>query len=190
MSIKILAICGSARRNSYNSQVLQVVVNSARSAGAEVTVLDWSQFDLPIFDEDFEKENGVPAKVLELKKMFIESQGLIFACPEYNSSITPLLKNLIDWVSRPVSGEAPLAAYKNKFVSLVAASPGALGGLRGLVHVRAILGNIGAIVLPTQVAVGKTHEAFDDQGNLRDKNMQTMVTGVGTELVGYLKKVS
>jgi NAD(P)H-dependent FMN reductase len=189
MGIKILAVSGSARRNSHNTRVLQVAIESARAAGGEVTLLDWSQFQLPIFDEDLEREQGIPAEVMTLKKLFIESQGLMFACPEYNSSITPLLKNLIDWVSRPVSGEPPLAAFKNKFASLFAASPGALGGLRGLVHVRAILGNIGVIVLPTQVAVGKVHEAFDADGSLRDANLRGMVTAAGTELVQYLKKV-
>ena len=97
---------------------------------------------------------------MKLKKLFIEHHGFLISSPEYNSSISAVLKNAIDWISRPVAGEAPLAAFQFKAAALMSASPGALGGLRGLVHLRSILGNIGVLVLPTQVAISKGFEAF------------------------------
>ncbi len=105
--------------------------------------------------------------------------GLLIASPEYNSSITPLLKNTIDWVSRSAAGEAPLSAYQNKVAGIMAASPGGLGGLRGLVHLRSILQNIGVMVVPKQMAIAKAHDAFADDGTLKDEFQQNMVTEIG-----------
>ena len=93
------------------------------------------------------------------------------ACPEYNGSITPLLKNVIDWTSRPSDGVAPLAAYRGKVAGLLSASPGALGGIRGLVHVRAILGGIGVHVIPGDVSVSAAHKAFGEDGALLDDKL-------------------
>ena len=152
--VKILAFAGSTRRDSWNKKLLHIAIQSARSAGAQVTLIDLKDFPLPLYDGDLEATAGVPENALKLKELFKSHQGLLLACPEYNSSITAVLKNTLDWVSRPVPDEPPLAAFKGKVVTLISASPGALGGLRGLVHVRAILGNIGCIVLPDQQAVG------------------------------------
>ena len=146
--VKILAFAGSTRRDSWNKKLLHIAIQSARSAGAQVTLIDLKDFPLPLYDGDLEATAGVPENALKLKELFKSHQGLLLACPEYNSSITAVLKNTLDWVSRPVPDEPPLAAFKGKVVTLISASPGALGGLRGLVHVRAILGNIGCIVLP------------------------------------------
>lgn len=178
-SPKILAIAGSTRKKSHNQQLLDVAVAGARDAGAEVTVVDLNDFPLPLFNQDLEQEQGEPEAAAKLKQLFFEHDGLLIASPEYNSSITPLLKNMIDWVSRKVGDEAPLQAYRGKVAALMAASPGALGGLRGLVHVRSILGNIGVIVLPSQVAVPSAHEAFDGEGQLKNETQQKSVRGLG-----------
>jgi chromate reductase, NAD(P)H dehydrogenase (quinone) len=108
----------------------------------------------------------MPENGTKLKKLFIDHDGLLVASPEYNSSVTAVLKNVIDWVSRPAPGEPPLVAFRGKVATLMSASPGALGGLRGLVHLRSILGNIGVIVLPDQVAVARAHEALRPDGSL------------------------
>ena len=113
----------------------------------------------------------------------------MIASPEYNSSITAVLKNAIDWVSRSASDDEPaLAAFRGKVAALLSASPGALGGLRGLVHLRAILGNIGVIVLPDQVAIPKAHEVFDATGGLKDERSAGQVTRVAQGLVDFLRK--
>ena len=123
---------------------------------------------------------------MQLKALFLAHDGLLFACPEYNSSVTPLWKNTIDWVSRPAPGETSLQCFDGKVAALCSASPGALGGLRGLVHVRAILGNIGVLVLPAQVAVPKANEAFQPDGSLKDPKQQASVEKLARSLADLL----
>jgi chromate reductase len=185
---RILAFAGSVRHDSYNKKLVEVATNAARAAGAEVTLIDLADYPLPIMDEDLEKE-GPPENALKLKKLFLENDGLMIAAPEYNSSITPLLKNVIDWVSRPQPGEPRLAAYIDKVATIMAASPGSLGGLRGLVHVRDILENIGVIVLPDQRAVPQAHQVFDEVGNITEEGVRKGVEGLGRGLVEFLKRL-
>jgi NAD(P)H-dependent FMN reductase len=114
----------------------------------------------------------------------------LISSPEYNSSITPLLKNTIDWVSRPLPGEGSLAAYNGKVAALMSASPGGLGGLRGLVHVRAILGNIGVLVLPDQIAVREAHIAFSEDGRLKDEKRHASIEQLGRTLAATISKLN
>lgn len=186
---KILALSGSARKGSWNQKLVEIAAAGASDAGAEVHVLDIGEYELPVFNEDIENE-GTPENATKLKTLFVEHDGLLIASPEYNSSISPLLKNVIDWVSRPAEGEPPLVAYTNKVASLMSASPGGLGGLRGLVHVRAILGNIGVTVLPKQVAVSKAFEAFDERGSLKDDKLREEVRSLGKILAETIEKLS
>ena len=185
---RILAFAGSTRQDSYNKTMVRIAAKAAEQAGAEVNVIDLRDYPLPIFDEDLEK-SGTPENARKLKELFVQHQGLLIASPEYNSSITAVLKNTIDWVSRPASGEPPLVAYRDKVASLMSASPGALGGLRGLVHLRSILGNIGVVVLPDQIAVPKAHEAFDSDGRLKDGKQQAGVERLGVGLVEVVRKL-
>jgi chromate reductase, NAD(P)H dehydrogenase (quinone) len=150
---KILAFAGSTRADSFNKKLVRVAVEGARQAGAEVTLVDLRDYPMPLYDGDLETEAGMPESAARLKELMKAHDGFLIASPEYNSSITAVLKNTIDWVSRAAPGEEPLAAFDGKAAALMSASPGALGGLRGLVHVRSILGNIGVLVLPDQVAV-------------------------------------
>jgi NAD(P)H-dependent FMN reductase len=189
MTPRILAFAGSTRRESFNKRLVPIAVKGARDAGAEVTVIDLGDFPLPLFDQDAEAEHGMPENGKKLKQLFIDHDGLLIASPEYNSSITAVLKNAIDWVSRPAPGEPSLVAFRGKVATLMSASPGALGGLRGLVHVRSILGNIGVIVLPDQIAVGKAHEAFNREGSLKDPRQQAGIEGLGKTLASFLAKV-
>jgi len=186
---KILAFAGSARQASYNKRLVKIATQAAKRAGGDVTLIDFKDYPLPLFDEDLEQAAGPPESVVRLKQLFMEHDGLLIASPEYNSSITPLLKNAIDWISRPVTGEPRLAAYVGKFAALMAASPGGLGGLRGLVHVRAILSSIGVTVLPGEVAIAKAHEAFDEEGNLQEARQQVKIEALGADLVTMLAKL-
>lgn len=187
---KILAFAGSTRTDSFNKKLVQIAAEGARQAGASVTVIDLKDFPLPLFDQDLEAAEGQPENARKLKELFIQHQGLLIASPEYNSSVTPVLKNSIDWVSRSLPGEPALAAFQGKVASLVSASPGALGGLRGLVHLRSILGNIGVIVLPQQIAVPKAHEAFAADGTLKDAKMQANVMALGQSLAETAGKLA
>lgn len=186
---KILAFAGSARTASFNKQLIKIAVQGARDAGAEVTLIDLRDYPLPLFDQDLEASSGIPENGLKLKKLFLENDGLLIASPEYNSSFSPLFKNTIDWVSRSSPGEAGLAAFNGKVATIMSASPGALGGLRGLVHVRALLGNINVIVLPSQIAVPKASEAFEADGKLKDAKLSDSVAGLGRKLTEFLAKL-
>ncbi|HEY4233838.1 MAG TPA: NAD(P)H-dependent oxidoreductase [Lacipirellulaceae bacterium] len=187
---RILAFAGSARRDSFNKKLVAIAAGGAKQAGADVTLIDLADYELPLFNQDLEAEKGLPEKAIALKKLFIEHQGLLVSCPEYNSSITPLLKNTIDWVSRQAPGEGGLAAYKGKVATLISASPGALGGIRGLVTVRSILGNIGVVVLPAQIAVPTAHQAIGENGRLKDEKMQASIEGLGRGLAEFLRKTT
>ena len=179
---KILAFAGSARKDSWNKKLVQAAADFAREAGAEVTVLDLADYELPLFNEDLESE-GTPETAFQLKELFIAHDGFLIASPEYNSSISPLLKNTIDWVSRPDDSRPSKAGFTGKTAALLSASPGALGGMRGLVHLRDILGNIGVTLVPSEAAVSKAHEAFNENGSLADERTAKRVQSVVSALV-------
>jgi len=185
---KILAFSGSLRKESYNQKLVTIAAEGARKAGAEVTVISLRDYPLPVFDEDLEKAS-FPENATKLKTLFLSHQALLIACPEYNSSVTAALKNAIDWVSRPVPGEAPLGCYTGKVAALLACSPGAFGGLRGLVTVRSILGNIKVTVLPTQIAIPKVNEKLNPEGSLNDAKIQESVLALAAELAKTTAKL-
>ncbi|ACC84601.1 NADPH-dependent FMN reductase [Nostoc punctiforme] len=187
---KILAFAGSTRIDSYNKKLVKIAAAGAKAAGAEVTYIDLRDLPLPLFDEDLEAQQGLPANARTFKDLMISHQGLLIASPEYNSSLTAVLKNAIDWASRPAPNEAPLAAFAGKVASIMSASPGALGGLRGLVHLRSILGNIKVLVLPDQVAVPKAYEAFNVDGTLKDPKQQQSIEQLGDGLTKILLKLN
>ncbi|MCC6694446.1 MAG: NAD(P)H-dependent oxidoreductase [Candidatus Hydrogenedentes bacterium] len=186
---RILAFAGSLRAESYNKKLVKIAASGAEAAGARVTIIDLSEYRLPIFDEDLEKADGMPVNGRKLKDLMLANEGLLLACPEYNSSITAVLKNTIDWTSRAQNGEPALACYRGKTAVIMSASPGALGGLRGLVTVRSILGNIQVTVLPNQIAIAKANEAFGPDGNLLDEAKQKAVLGLGETLARTLAKL-
>src|SRR5271163_4547880 len=127
MMPRILAFAGSPRRESFNKKLVSIAAKGAREAGAEVTLIDLKDFPLPLFDQDLEAEQGMPENGKKLKKLFIDHDGLLIASPEHNGSFPAILKNAIDWVSRPAPGEPSLAAFRGKVATLMSASPGALG---------------------------------------------------------------
>ena len=183
---RILVFAGATREGSHNKQLAKFAATAAEAAGAEVTYLDLREYPLPLYDGDLEEAEGVPTNARALRELFVAHDGLIIASPEYNSSITAVLKNTIDWISRP-DGEVPsLVGFKGKTAAIISASPGALGGLRGLVHLRSILGNIGVLVLPDQLAIGRAHEAFDEAGALKDARQAAGIEA----LVGQLVRVT
>lgn len=186
---KILAFAGSTRVDSYNKKLVQIAANGARAAGAEVTYVDLRDLPMPIFDEDLEKAEGMPENARKFKELMIAHDGLLIASPEYNSSVTAVLKNVIDWASRPSGNEPPLVAFADKVAAIMSASPGGLGGLRGLVHLRSILGNIKVIMLPDQVAVSKAYEVFNPDGSLKDPKQQESIEKLGANVANVLAKL-
>jgi NAD(P)H-dependent FMN reductase len=186
---QILAFAGSTRSESYNKKLVALAADAARLAGGNVTMIDLRDLPLPLFDEDLESASGLPENAKKLKTLMRAHDGFLISSPEYNSSITGVLKNAIDWASRPESDdEPPLVAYRGKVAALFSASPGGLGGLRGLVHVRSILGNIGVLVLPDQVAISAAYEAFEN-GKLKDARKSRQVADLAASLVETIKKL-
>jgi len=161
---KVLAFAGSARNGSLNHALLQHVVALAAEATPELslTLISLADFPMPLFNEDLEAADGNPPAAIALKELMASHQGLLIASPEYNSLPTPLLLNTISWLSRKTSAtEAPLAAFTGKIAGVLATSPGATGGLRGVPILRHCLQNIGVTVVPQLVCVsaGHTHLA-------------------------------
>jgi len=182
-SVRIAVISGSLRKGSYNTKLARYVAGRIKGPGVEIDEISLLELDLPMMNEDLEKEQGHSAAVLDLKKRLIAADGVLYASPEYNGSLSPALKNAIDWASRPREGEKQLEAFKGKTAGLLGASPGKLGGLRGLRHLRTILSGIGTHIVPTEFALSGAHEAFDADGNIKDANTAKMAIAVGESLV-------
>ena len=183
MSTKILAFAGSTRANSYNKMLVRNAAQIAEQQGATVTLLDLRDYPMPLYDGDLETNSGIPACALELRNLMKENHGILLSCPEYNSAISAVLKNAIDWISRPLPGDPPLVAFSGKTAALLAASPGAIGGIRTLASVRSILANLGMIVIPKQYAHGKAKDSFDADGNLISDSAQNRVSAVVDQLI-------
>jgi NAD(P)H-dependent FMN reductase len=174
-SIRLLFFAGSAREGSFNKTLAKLGHDIAQANGIASTFADLGDYPMPLYDGDLEAKDGPPDNARKLKALFEAHQGIFIAAPEYNASITPLLKNTLDWISRVRDeGEAPLQVYKTRVFAVGSASPGAFGGIRGLFHVRTVLEiGVGALVLPDQLGIAKAGEAFDDHGHLKDKAQQT-----------------
>lgn len=166
----ILALSGSTRTGSYNTALLRIGAQLLTQAGAKVRILDLTDFDLPIYNGDVERDAGLPDRALELKRIFKEADGFFIASPEHNMSVSALLKNTIDWVSRSVANESGKLPFEGKVAALCAASTGGLGGHRGLMHLRLVLSGLGMHVLPTVVSVGSAGQAFDAEGRMNDES--------------------
>lgn len=186
--MKLLFLAGSSRKASWNKMLARIAYDIAKAEGAEATFIDLKDYPMPIYNGDDEEAQGLPEKAIDLKKLFIEHDGFFIASPEYNSSITPLLKNSLDWISRPQKEDKmELVAYMGKVAAISSASPGNLGGLRSLVVLRMMLGNIGVTVVPKQLAIIKAHEAFGKDGQLIDNKQKDTLAGVVKQLITTTK---
>ena len=179
---RILAFAGSTRKDSFNAKLIHTAIAGAREAGAEVSYIALRDYPLPLYDGDLETGEGMSGNGRRLVDLFLAHDGLLIAAPEYNTSVSGVLKNVIDWVSRPLEGQPPLAPYRGKVAGLVSTSPGSMGGLRGLAHTRQILTGIGVLVIPEQHAVGRAQDAFDAAGALKDPSQRERVARVGARL--------
>jgi len=178
MTSKLLFLAGSARKESINKKLVKAASSITEGMTAHPTFIDLADFDMPIYNSDLEDKSGLPENAKKLKQLFINHDGFCIACPEYNGTFTPLLKNALDWISRPNGDQGGLDGYQGKTCALLSASPGALGGLRGLVDIRKMLSGIGVHVIPNQLAVGGAYDKFDADGNLIDDGERKKLTAV------------
>ncbi|MBZ2187485.1 NAD(P)H-dependent oxidoreductase [Alcanivorax sp. JB21] len=184
---RILAFAGSARSASLNKQLARAAAESARRQGADVTLVDLRDYPAPLYDGDLEEKHGIPPAIRQLKTLFAAHHGLMIASPEYNGFITPLLKNTLDWISRSDGDASGLALFEDKLAVILAASPGALGGMRSLQTVRQLLTNLGVLVLPNQVSVPRAGQAFDDTGQLTDAALNKRLDNACAALCRHLR---
>ena len=178
--MRLLFFAGSTREGSYNKKLAWLARLIASANGIEGVFVDLKDYPMPLYNGDLEAEQGPPLKAQEFKALLGEYQGVFIASPEYNSSVTPLLKNTIDWVTRVrAKGETGLEVYKTRVFALSGASPGYYGTMRSLLHLRQILEvGIGATVIPQQLALPRAGDAFLEDGSLKDKAQQNLLKGV------------
>jgi chromate reductase len=166
--IKVLAFAGSTRADSYNQQLVQEAANMARHMGAKVTVIHLNDYPMPFYDADLETKEGMPKNAQRLRKLMIESDAIIIASPEYNRSVSGVLKNALDWASRGEDGGSSSEACEGKIFAIMSASPGKKGGSRGLAHLQNIIEDIGGTVVQQLVTVPHAHKYFSEKERLEN----------------------
>lgn len=188
-SPKLLFFAGSAREGSYNKRLAQLAAHIADANGLAATFADLGDYPMPIYDRDSEVREGIPENARKLKALFLVHDGIFIAAPEYNASITPLLKNTLDWVSRVrEEGEPALHVFKTRVFAIGSASPGRFGGVRGLITLRQVLAvGLQALVLPDQVSIPHAETAFNEKGHLKDKAQQELLKEVVSKLARAAK---
>jgi NAD(P)H-dependent FMN reductase len=182
---KILVLAGSVRSRSHNQRLAALVAKELTLIDAEVSRVSLHDYSLPLYDADNDMISGPPPDAVKLKRMFSAHQGIFIASPEYNASISPLLKNAIDWISRVRErGDQPYAAYRGRVFAIGAASTEVFGGVRGLQALRQTLEiGCGALVIPEQIAVANAEHAFDDMDNLKDESLAAALKAVVRRLI-------
>ena len=172
--VRLLFFAGSARAGSYNKKVARLGAMIAEANGIPATFVDLGDYPMPLYNADLEAAEGQPENAKKLAAVMQAHSGIFIVSPEYNASITPLLKNTLDWVSHVrAEGDPPGQVYKTRVFALASASTGGMGGLRSLTTVRQVLElGLGALVLPDQFAVPRANDAFGEDGHLKNKESQ------------------
>lgn len=179
---KLLFLSGSAREGALSKEVARAASEVANKMGADASFIDLRDYPMPIYDGDLEAAEGMPENAKKLKAMFAASQGYFIVTPEYNGFFSPLLKNVIDWMSRP-DDENIGNPYRGKVAGLAGSSPGAMGGIRAVPHLRTLLSGIGVHVIPTQVAIGSAGSAIDENGEFADERQRSMISATIEQLI-------
>jgi chromate reductase, NAD(P)H dehydrogenase (quinone) len=182
---KILVIPGSLRTGSHNARLAALATKELVLAEAEVTRISLEDYPLPLFDADLMGSGGPPLPAVQLKQMLMAHQGVFITSPEYSASVTPLIKNTIDWISRVRdAGEPAYAAFRGRVFAIGAAAASSGGGVRSLMALRQILElGCGALVIPEQVSVPRADQAFDDMDNLKDESAAASLKAMARRLV-------
>jgi NAD(P)H-dependent FMN reductase len=177
--MNVLAFAASLRERSNNRKLIREAADFARRAGAEVDLADFREFEMPLYDGDENDVSGLPPGALELKRRIDRADAIMIAAPEYNYSISGVLKNAIDWVSR-----ARPMPWRGRSIYLMSASPSPMGGIRGLWQTRIPLEGCGSIVFPDMFALPNAASAFDKHGRLLD---ETAIDRLRCEVLGFLR---
>ena len=188
--MRLLFFAGSTREGSFNRKLAALAHHIAEANGIEAVLVDLKDYLMPIYNGDLEAKDGPPERARAFKALLGEYQGVFIASPEYNSSVTPLLKNTLDWVTRVrAKGETGLEVFKTRVFAISGASPGYYGAMRSLLHLRQILEiGTGAMVIPQQIAVPRAMDAFEEDESLKDKAQQTLCKSVVEALAVAARK--
>lgn len=191
MAVKLLAFSGSTRAGSLNQALLDLAVAEARDRGAEVTAIRLKAFDLPLYDADLER-TAYPQAARDLRALFLAHHGFLIASPEYNGSVSGVLKNAIDWASRPFEGQPGtiIAGFRGKVAGIMGASISPFGGLRSVTHLRQILGTIQTVVVTEQVLVPAAATAFDENGKLKEALPAQLLGVMAARVIELAEKLS
>jgi NAD(P)H-dependent FMN reductase len=189
--VNLIFLSGSIRKDSLNKKLAKCSFGFAKNIdGVNASFVDLKDFEMPIYNGDLEAESGLPENAKKLKEVFKKCDGFFIASPEYNSSFSALLKNSLDWISRPhEQGEGALVAFSGKVAAISAASPGGFGGLRGLVPLRMMLENISTLVIPKQLVISAAHNEFDASGNLVNDRYKSQLNDLVLEFADTAKRM-
>jgi NAD(P)H-dependent FMN reductase len=191
---RILVFAGSARKDSLNKKLARVAAEAVRAAGGEASFIDLDDFPIPVYHGDLESSEGMPENARKLRELFMAHDGFLIASPENNQSISSLLKNVLDWLSRDIGdGKGPnsgLAPYRHKVAGLMNATPGAYGGVRHLYHLRQVLSGLGVIVVPHQVQLARADQAFAADGRLTDERWSKALDALARSVVDLAGKLA
>ncbi|MEM7024554.1 MAG: NAD(P)H-dependent oxidoreductase [Pseudomonadota bacterium] len=185
---KILAFAGSTREGSLNKRLIKVAAAAARADGAEVTLIDLRDYPMHHYDGDVESNEGLPDSAVALKELFRSHDGILISAPEYNGGMSGMLKNTIDWMSRKGGDDTPAPVFSGKIAGLMSASPGRLGGLRGLGQLRHILTSLGMLVIPQQRSVGGANSAFENEERLKDPDQQAAIEAIAKRVADLVRR--
>ena len=167
-ALKILVIPGSLRTGSHNARLAAAAAYQFAQVGADVTRISLGDFPLPIYDGDLQTKSGVPKNAINLKRMIGAHHGVLIVTPEYNSSVPPLVKNTIDWVTRVQDAQETRGqVFRERAFAIAAASESRLGGTRSLAALRLVLSACYATVIPNQLALSFASDAYDDMDRLK-----------------------
>jgi NAD(P)H-dependent FMN reductase len=170
--IKVLAFSGSTREDSMNQKLVSEAAKIACQMKLQVKVINLRDYPIPFYDQDLETRLGMPQNAKSLRQLMIQSDVILIASPEYNGSVSAVLKNALDWASRGENGGGSRDAFKGKKFVIMSASPGSSGGARGLVHLRAIIEDVGGTVVSNQIVVSQAYNAFDEQKQLKSEKIK------------------
>ena len=188
--IKILFFAGSTHVNSYNKRLAKLAANVLDHPNVETKFIDLKDYPMPLYDADLEQSEGLPTPAKALQDLMAQSDAIFIASPEYNGSVTGVLKNAIDWVTRSESASYTSVAFANNVIALSSTSPGKLGGIRGLVHLHSILHGLGATIIPSQLSIPFSNTAFDETGRLVDATQLTQLSQLVMTLAETSHKIT
>ena len=189
MAVRVLVIPGATRSESFAKKLGRVAASVVTEAGGSPTFVDLRDHPMPLYDGDLEAKEGLPPHAVELRGILKQHDAVLFATAEYNASLPAVLKNTIDWLSRPYAPEPGVSVWKSKVAGLLSSSPGALGGMRALVHLRQVLMNLGLLVVTEQFALGNAASAFGPDGGLVDPKAKASVLTVVRSVVHVAERL-